>query len=270
MAPSPAAGLDPQLERSSQALERAWQERSPIRPLRLIHPGQRIADAYAIQNAWTESRLSAGEEILGRKIGLTSAAVQEQMGVDEPDYGTLWGSRFFAAVDGRAVAPFDLFLQPRIEGELAFLLGEPPAGDKIEIEDVLDATEAVAATIEIVDSRIADWDIELFDTVADNASYGGYTLGPWSPELRSEDLRTIGMMMTRDGETVSSGIGAAALGHPARAVAWLLTKLRSFGIEAKAGDVILSGALGPTVPVLRGDEFTLSIHGQPRLTIAFE
>jgi 2-keto-4-pentenoate hydratase len=258
------------LASSSQALQRAWEERTPLEPLRRTHTDQRLDDAYAIQSAWTEQRVAEGERILGRKIGLTSLAVQEQMGVDEPDYGTLWGSRFFAAAGGRAVAPAELFLQPRIEGELAFLLGEPPSGETIGIHDVLAATEAVAATIEIVDSRIADWDIELFDTVADNASYGGFTLGPWSRELRGEDLRTVGMALSRDGETVSSGLGAAALGHPARAVAWLLNKLRSYGVEAKAGDVILSGALGPTVVAAEGDIFTLQMHGQPPLTIAFE
>jgi 2-keto-4-pentenoate hydratase len=250
-------------------LRSAWEAREPVEPLSATDGLTDVADAYAVQAAWTDRRLAAGERILGRKIGLTSRAVQAQMGVDEPDYGTLWASRYFAAPTGRTELPADTFLQPRVEGEIAFLLGDPPPGPVVTIQQVLAATEAVASSIEIVDSRIADWRITLPDTVADNASYGGFVLGPWSASLVGTDLRTLGMTITRNGEHVAEGVGAAALGHPARAVAWLLTKLASLGVEVQPGDVVLSGALGPTVPAHAGDVFTLEMRERPALTIAF-
>jgi len=250
-------------------LQDAWDSGRPIDPLTETDHLDDIASAYAVQEAWSEQRLNAGERVLGRKIGLTSRAVQEQMGVDEPDYGTLWASRFFPAPGGRGDVPADMFLQPRVEGELAFLLGELPVSETFSAQQVLAATEAVAPSIEIVDSRITDWRIKLADTVADNASYGGFLLGPWSRVLRDTDLRTIGMVVTQNGERVAEGVGAAALGHPAQAVAWLLTKLASLGVRARAGDIILSGALGITVPARRGDRFAVEFYGQPPLLLAF-
>lgn len=250
-------------------LESAWSDRVPIEPPSESDDLRDVNAAYAVQQAWTEQRVASGETVLGRKIGLTSATVQRQLGVDEPDYGTLWGSRFFPAVGGRAEAPAEAFLQPRVEGELAFLLGEPPPGPVVSAQEALAATEAIAPAIEIVDSRIADWRITLPDTVADNASFGGFVLGPWDHGLRHEDLRTVGMVLDRGGEPVAEGVGAAALGHPARAVAWLLTRLAELDVPVAAGDVVLSGALGPMTDAKIGDVFTLHTHGQPPLTVSF-
>jgi 2-keto-4-pentenoate hydratase len=253
----------------AQQLEQAWQQRTPIAPLSESAGLSDVGDAYAVQTAWTAHRLQHGEEIAGWKIGLTSAAVQEQMGVHEPDFGTLWGSRRVALEGGRGEVAAETFLQPRVEGELAFLIGEPPQGPNLTAADVVAATEAVAASIEIVDSRIQDWRITLADTIADNASYGGFAVGPWT-ELRPERrLDELAMTVTRGGETVASGSGAAALGDPANAVAWLLNKLSSLDVQVRPGDVILSGAWAATVPILAGDEFRLEIEGEPPVEVAF-
>jgi 2-keto-4-pentenoate hydratase len=195
--------------------------------------------------------------------------MQEQMGVDEPDYGSLWASRYFPSRGGRVEIPTEAFLQPRLEGEIAFLMSRPLAGPGVTPQEVLVATEALAVAVEVVDSRIADWRIKLVDTIADNASYGGFTLAPWSRSLKEADLRTLGMLIHQNGLPVVEGLGAAALGSPTRAVAWLANKLSSFGVSLESGDMVLSGSLGRAVPVQHGDVFILEAHGQPPLTVTF-
>jgi len=249
--------------------EHAWSTRTTIPPLSETLGLADPAAAYAIQTQWTAMRLANGERILGRKIGLTSLAMQQQLGVHEPDYGSLWASRYVPAERGLAVAPASWFIQPRVEGELAFLIGRRLAGPGVTLQHVLAATEAIAVAIEIVDSRIEDWRIKLVDTVADNASYGGFTLGPWSRALRTADLRTIGMVLSQNGRPAVEGIGAAALGHPARCVAWLANKLAEFGIALEPGDIVLSGSLARALPARAGDVFTVEMHGQPPLILRF-
>ena len=261
-----SAGVD--VRALARRLDDAWENRAPIAPL-TESDGLTVEDAYALQNAWTELRLGRGEGIVGRKIGLTSKGMQEQMGVDEPDYGSLWASRYFPAKGGRVELPTDAFIEPRLEGEVAFLIGRSLSGPSVTPQEVLAATEALAVAVEVVDSRVADWRIGLADTIADNASYGGFVLGPWSRSLRQEDLRTLGMLIQQNGSTVVEGIGAAALGGPARAVAWLARKLHAFGVTLDPGDYVLSGSLGRAVPANRGDVFVLEAHGQPPLTVSF-
>lgn len=257
------------IEMMAGRLDEAWENRKPVAPP-TESDGLTVADSYAVQTRWTELRMERGERISGRKIGLTSAAMQKMMGVNEPDYGTLWSSRYYAAdSSGKAEVPTDVFIAPKVEGELAFLISESLAGADVSAEDVLAATEALAVSVEIVDSRIKDWKIKLADTVADNASYGGYTLGPWNKELVREDLRTLRMIVTKNGESVVDAVGAAALGNPANAVAWLARKLHSFGISLNPGDVVLSGSLGGAVDVARGDVFELETDGQPLLSVEF-
>lgn len=251
-------------------LDRAWEGRQPVPPLSESHGLTRAEDAYAVQSAWTQLRLSKGERIVGRKIGLTSRAMQEQLGVREPDYGTLWASRYFPAVGGRATFPANVFLQPRVEGEIAFLIGRRLAGPGVTLQEVLASTEAVAVAIEVVDSRIADWRITLADTVADNASFGAFTLGPWDRQWLQRDLRLTGMLISHNGVEAVQGIGAAALGHPARAVAWLANKLAEFGVSLEPGDIVLSGALGRALPVVAGDAISVEFDGQPPLVVRFE
>ena len=253
----------------AQRLDDAWEGRFQVAPLSESAGLSTADDAYAVQTYWTQMRLKRGETIIGRKIGLTSLAVQQQLGVNEPDYGSLWASRFFAVHAGAAEAPADLFIQPKVEGELAFLIGKPLREPGVTIEQVLAATEAVAPALEIVDSRIDNWRIKLVDTIADNASYGGFTVGPWSNSLRKADLRTIGMLISHNGQPVVQGIGAAALSHPALAVAWLANKLYTFGITLEPGDIVISGALAATVPARQGDSFVMELHGHPPLTLRF-
>lgn len=255
-------------ESLARRLDAAWENRESIAPLSESEGLEDLERAYEIQTRWSELRQSRGERIAGRKIGLTSLAMQEQLGVSEPDYGSLWDSRRFPAADGRAEIPAELFLQPFLEGEIAFLIGER-VGANATPEDILAATDALAVAVEVVDSRIEDWNIKLPDTIADNASYGGFTTGPWSRSLKEADLRTVGMLISKDGSQVAEGLGAASLGHPARAVAWLADKLASFGTRLEPGDIVLSGSLGRAVPVKRGDAFVLEAHGQPPLSVSF-
>ncbi len=264
--PEQPVGLD--IEALARRLDEAWENREPIAPL-TESDGLAVDQSYAVQSRWTGMRLERGEGLVGRKIGLTSPAMQEQMGVNEPDYGSLWASRYFPATAGRVEIPADAFLQPRVEGEIAFLIGRPLEGTSVTPQEVLVATEALAIAVEVVDSRIEDWRIKLPDTIADNASYGGFTLGPWSRALRETDLRTLGMLIHQNGQPVVQAIGAAALGSPARAVAWLANKLTSFGVRLEPGDIVLSGALGRATPAQKGDVFVLEAYGQPPLTVTF-
>ncbi|MFD0855577.1 2-keto-4-pentenoate hydratase, partial [Actinomadura adrarensis] len=203
----PLTGID--VERLAQMLDRAWENRTTVPPLSESEGLDSTAIAYEIQTRWNELRLARGDRVIGHKIGLTSRAMQEQMGVAEPDYGRLWESRLFPAADGRATIPTGLFLQPRIEGELAFLMGAPLSGPEITAADVLAATEAVAVAVEVIDSRFTDWQIKIFDTIADNSSYGGLTLGPWDGDLARTDLRTVGMLISEGGQVVAEAVGAA-------------------------------------------------------------
>lgn len=256
-------------EALARRFDEAWESRKPISPPSESEGLKSVEEAYAVQTAWSELRLGKDEEIVGRKIGLTSKAMQEQLGVNEPDYGSLWASRRFDAREGRAEMPSEVFLQPRLEGEIAFLIGRPLGGKEVTAREVLEATDALAVAVEVVDSRVEDWRIKLADTVADNASYGGFTVGTWSRELKDRDLRPLRMRITKSGETVVEGLGEAALGNPATAVAWLANRLSGFGVALRPGDVVLSGALGKAVPVQGGDELTVELEGQAPLTVAF-
>lgn len=236
-------------------------------PLSGEHGLDSIDEAYAIQAAWNEERLDRGERIIGRKIGLTSKRVQEQMGVDQPDFGILWGSRYYPSRRARSEVPSAEFLQPRAEGELAFLIGKPVRGPQVTMQEVLVATAAVAPAFEIVDSRIRDWKITIFDTIADNASYGGFVVGEWSRSALEQDLRLLGMIVSRNGQPAVDGTGSACLGHPARAVAWLANTLSRFDVGLEPGDIVMSGALAPMVPIAQGDSLLLEMSGFPALAL---
>jgi len=253
----------------AERLDTAWRTHTPIPPISESDGVSDVATAYSIQTHWTNLRLARGEKIAGRKIGLTSKAVQQQLNVSEPDYGTLWQSSFYEARNGKVTIPANDFLQPRIEGEVAFLIGKPLREPNVTPEQVLAATDACALGVEIVASRIADWKIKLADTIADNASYGGFTLGPWDKAMRDADLSALVMKISRNGEQVAEGLGSAALGNPALSTAWLANKLISLGISLEPGDVVISGALTKMMPFQAGDEFLFSLTGQPDLTVRF-
>jgi 2-oxopent-4-enoate hydratase len=228
-------------------------------------PGD-IGTAYAVQAAWVARQVAAGARVVGRKIGLTSQSVQAQLGVDRPDFGTL-----LATMGCPQGEPIDIgrLLQPRIEAEIAFVLGDDLDAPEIGPGDVLAATCSVVAALEIVDSRIAGWDISIVDTVADNASSGLFTLGLEHQMPEELDLAACPMRLFLDRLEVSAGSGAACLGHPAIAVAWLAAAARSYGEPLRAGEIVLSGALGPMVPVRAGDRFTAEIGGLGRVTAEF-
>jgi 2-keto-4-pentenoate hydratase len=264
------AGTTPALDAAgTEALDilaRARADRRPCPPVRTILPPGDIDAAYAVQSAWVATQLAVGDRLTGRKIGLTNTAVQAQFGVDQPDFGML-----LASMDCPQGAPVDTgrLLQPRIEAEIAFILARGLDGPDIGPDDVLAATGAVAAALEIVDSRVAGWDISIVDTVADNASAGLFTLGQERRPPGGLDLAGCPMLLWRGAEEVSRGTGAASLGHPTIAVAWLANTARSYGRPLRSGEVVLSGSLGPIVPVVPGDEFTAEIGGLGRVTAVF-
>ncbi len=257
------------VEALAERLDTAWRTRTPIPPITESDGVADVGTAYAIQTHWANMRLARGEKIVGRKIGLTSKAIQQQLGVSEPDYGALWQSSYYQAVNGRVEIPASDFLQPRIEGEIAFLIGKPLRGPNVTLQDVLAATEACALGVEIVASRIADWRIKLVDTIADNASYGGFTLGPWDRQLREADLSALAMTIHHNGEPAAEGVGAAALGHPGMATAWLANKLFEFGVSLEPGDIVISGGITKMLPVMAGDEFVFALTGRPSLIVSF-
>ncbi len=218
-------------------------------PVRELLPGGGVDEAYAAQEINTRRWVEAGRRLVGCKIGLTSLAVQKQLGVDQPDYGMLFDD--MAVPDGWEIAQGRL-IQAKVEAEIAFVLGRDLIDEKLTLADVLRAIDFALPAIEIVDSRIADWKIGIFDTIADNASSGLYVLGCSPKKLDDLDLRLCGMVMESAGEPVSVGAGAACLGHPLSAVLWLAKTMAQAGRPLRAGDTILSGALGPMVTVEGG------------------
>ena len=250
-------------------LDRAWRTRTPIPPLSESDDLTDIGTAYDIQTAWSSLRLARGEQIVGRKIGLTSKAIQAQLGVSEPDYGTLWASSHYPVDNGLVTVPAADFLQPRIEGEIAFRLVRSLRHPGVTPEQVIAASDACALAVEIVDSRIADWRIKLVDTIADNASYGGFATGPWSKAMLNADLPGLAMQIRHNGALAAEGVGAAALGNPASSTAWLANKLIELGVSLEPGDIVISGGITKMLPVAAGDELVFSLTGQPDLTVRF-
>lgn len=227
-----------------------------------------IDDAYHISLAMLERRQADGEQVVGKKIGVTSKAVQEMLGVHQPDFGFLTDRMQF---DDNACVSLSRanLIQPRAEGEIAFILKRDLMGPGVTQEQVLEATEAVMACFEIVDSRIHDWKIAIQDTIADNASCGVFVLGERRVPPAGIDLANVRLDMKRNGELHSSGLGSAVQGHPAEAVAWLANTLGGFGVPLRAGEIILSGSLVPLVPVQAGDHFELSISDIGSASIRF-
>jgi len=223
-----------------------------VAPLTLLDPTITVEEAYQVQLTTMERKVNAGARIVGKKIGLTSLAMQQLLGVDQPDYGQLLDTM---VVENRGELPIQRVLQPKVEAEIAFVLKRDLIGPRVTVHDVLMATDYVVPALEIVDSRIADWQIKLQDTIADNASSGMYVLGGRPVKPDEIDLALIGMALYKNGELMNTGAGASALGHPANAVAWLANKLASFHMSLQAGEIILSGALSAAVNASPGDVF---------------
>lgn len=246
------------LQSLGDALFDALTTRQPIAPLSERFPDMTIDDAYVVQQRMNARRLQPGVRVVGKKIGLTSKVVQKMLGVDQPDFGYLLSDMVYA--DGDAL-PMATLIAPKVEGEIAFVLKHRLQGPGVTTADVLRATECVMPCFEIVDSRIRDWKIRIQDTVADNASAALFVLGARAVDPRDVDLTLCGMVLEKNGEVVATGAGAAALGSPVNAVAWLANRLGQLGIALEAGEVILSGSLAAMLPAQAGDSFRCSIGG---------
>jgi 2-oxopent-4-enoate/cis-2-oxohex-4-enoate hydratase len=256
------------LQELADELYGALRSGNVLPPLTSRQPALTIDDAYQISLRMLERRIAGGERVIGKKIGVTSRPVQQMLNVHQPDFGFLTDAMHVENGSTVSIRASGL-IQPRAEGEIAFLLARDLTGDNITAEDVLDATEAVMPCFEIVDSRIRDWQIKIQDTVADNASCGVFVVGEARIKPRHIDLALAELTMARNGETIAKGLGSAVQGHPAAAVAWLANTLGRFGIPFLKGEIILSGSLVPLVPAVAGDRFDLSIAGIGTASIAF-
>lgn len=255
------------IENFAAQLAQAEATQVGIDPLTSTDPQITVDEAYYIQLENIKKKLSEGQKIVGKKIGLTSVAVQKMLGVDEPDYGHLLDSM---VVENGGTIDCKTMLQPKIEGEIAFVLKKDLKGPNVTAVDVIQATDYVLPALEIVDSRVQDWKIKLQDTVADNASSGLYVLGGKPTKLEDIDLELVGMVLSQNGEMVNTGVGAAALGNPATCVAWLANRLADYDISLKAGEVILSGALSGMVVANPGDSFTARFAHLGQVSVNFK
>ncbi|PRX48250.1 2-keto-4-pentenoate hydratase [Prauserella shujinwangii] len=244
----------------------AYETGKPIAPVIDDHPEATLADAYRIQQEQVRHWLAGGEVIKGHKVGLSSAAMQEQMGVDQPDYGHLLSGMFHLEQQPIATAGF---LQPRIEPEIAFVLGRPLAGPGVTVADAARAVEFVLPALEIVDSRIQDWKISIVDTVADNASSGGVVLGSRPTPLPAVDLRLAGCTLHSCGRLVATGAGGAVLGSPLNALVWLANTVGPLGSTLEPGHVVLPGSMTRAIPVEPGDSVVAEVGGLGSVTAVF-
>jgi len=256
----------PSLEDLAERLFQAEQTREGIDPLTMHVPSLTPEEAYHIQLINIRRKIEQGDQVVGKKIGLTSKAMQQLLGVNEPDYGHLLHTMEIKAGDR---VPWEKLLQPKVEGEIAFILKKTLKGPGLTHLDVINAVDQVVPAIEIVDSRIRDWNIRLPDTIADNASSGLFLLGKEAIPLRDIDVTEIGMVLYVNDALVNTGTGAAALGNPLYSVAWLANFLGRFDIALEAGEVVLSGALSAAVDVQPGDEVKVKFSGWETLSVQF-
>ena len=251
----------------ARQLMEAETSQNPIDPLTAKYPEMSVDDAYQIQLAIVGNRLKQGHKIIGKKIGLTSEGMQQLLHVNEPDYGHLFDNMI---LDEGHPCQRSTLIRPRVEGELAFVLKDRLMGPGINVADVYRATAGIMPAIEIVDSRIKSWKIKLEDTIADNASSARLVIGQRMVAIEAVDLYHVGMVLHKNGRMINNGTGAAVLGHPANAVAWLANKLSAYDIALEPGEIILSGAITGAVDAEADDNFTVSFHGLGTLHLRFE
>lgn len=258
MAAKTATKKEQTIKDAARRIRTAWKNGKTTKPIRDVLPKGDIDAAYAIQQINTDIWIDEGRRVIGRKIGLTAKTVQAQLGVDQPDYGIIYAD--MAVVDGDEI-DFKSVAQPKAEAEVALVLAEDLDGDQLTLLDLIAATAYALPAIEVVGSRIANWDINILDTIADNASSGMIVLGTRPVLLDDVDLRMCGMVMENKGEQVSVGAGVACLGNPLNAAVWLARKMVDVGMPLLAGDVIMTGALGPMAPIGPGEVIEARISG---------
>ena len=248
-------------------LAQAERSREPTTPLTAAYPDIDVVDAYEIQLINIRQRVAEGARVLGHKVGLSSKAMQQMMGVDEPDYGHLLDEmQVFEDTPVKA----GRYLLPRVEVEVGFILGADLPGAGCTEDDVLAATEALVPSIELIDTRITDWKIALCDTIADNASSAGFVLGEDRVSPTDVDVKTIDAVLTRNGEVVAEGRSDAVLGNPVTAVAWLSRKVESFGVRLRKGDIVLPGSCTRAIDARAGDAFLADFKGLGSVRLSFE
>jgi 2-keto-4-pentenoate hydratase len=248
-------------------LAQAERSREPIAPLTARYPDIDVVDAYEIQLINIRQRVAEGARVLGHKVGLSSLAMQQMMGVDEPDYGHLLNEmQVFEDTPVKA----GRYLYPRVEVEVGFILSADLPGAGCTEDDVLAATEALVPSIELIDTRITDWKIALCDTIADNASSAGFVLGEARVAPADIDVKAIDAVLTRNGEVIAEGRSDAVLGNPVTAVAWLSRKVESFGVRLKKGDIVLPGSCTRAIDAHAGDEFVADFTGLGSVRLSFE
>ncbi|OBG39219.1 2-keto-4-pentenoate hydratase [Mycobacterium alsense] len=248
-------------------LAQAERSREPIAPLTAAYPDIDVVDAYEIQLINIRQRVAEGARVLGHKVGLSSLAMQQMMGVDEPDYGHLLDE--MQVFEDKPVTAAN-YLYPRVEVEVAFILSADLPGAGCTEDDVLAATAALAPAIELIDTRITDWKIALCDTIADNASSAGFVLGAARVSPADIDVKAIDAVLTRNGEVIAEGRSDAVLGNPVTAVAWLARKVESFGVRLRKGDIVLPGSCTRAIDARAGDEFVADFTGLGSVRLSFE
>jgi 2-keto-4-pentenoate hydratase len=254
------------IDRLAQELLTATDQVRPVRPLRQRHPDLDVTEAYRIQQHQLRARVAGGEQLVGRKVGLTSAAMQAQLGIDSPDFGFVLDSMTFADGD---TASADRFIAPRIEPELAFVLNRPLAGPGVTTVEALTAVEHVFLALEIIDSRVADWNIGLVDTVADNASCGAVVLGREPLSIHPASTSRIGVELFVDGELRQRGEGTAVMNDPLAPLVWLANTLGALGDGLRAGEFVLTGSFTGAVPIAPGSAVRADYGPHGRISINF-
>ncbi|CAK7022047.1 MAG: 2-hydroxyhexa-2,4-dienoate hydratase [Desulfovibrio sp.] len=247
-------------------LRNAELKRKPVGALTATHPNMTVEDAYAVQYAAVETRIAEGGTLIGKKVGLTSRAMQDFLRVSEPDFGHLFADML---CDEETPVSVNRFLQPKVEAEIAFIMGEDLQGPGVTMMDVLRATAAVVPSFEVVDSRIANWKIKIQDTIADNGSSAAFLLGSQLVPVDAVNLKHVGLVLEKNGTVIDTAAGAAVLGHPAQAVAWLANALGRMGVGLKKGEIVLSGSFTKAYEVEAGDLFTATFSGLGSVKILF-
>ena len=253
------------IKKTGEALYACLRETRTMPPLSVQFPDLTIDDAYKISREFLFHRTTSGEKVVGKKIGVTSPAVQEMLGVYQPDFGFMTDAMW----QRNGIVDTTTLIAPRAEAEIAFRLKDSLSGPGVTPEDVLRATESVIACFEIVDSRIENWDIKITDTVADNASCGVFVLSEEEVSPKGLDLAALKVVVEKNGEFLSEGLGSAVQGAPENAVAWLANTLGEYGIPLHGGEIVLSGSLVPLAPASTGDHFTMNIDGLGSAEVRF-